>query len=144
MSIEYASLKNQTNDNFIKHHDIANVYNNSWALSSVEILAENAVLFNVMISGSKILYFGFFFSSDYLLFQLADNLNLPYRSQSFDHVLSVAVLHHFASEKRRVIALEEMFRLLSIGGTAYICVWAREQSNRNVSILEKIKRTVRV
>ncbi|XP_046395704.1 uncharacterized protein LOC124162967 [Ischnura elegans] len=59
-----------------------------------------------------------------------DNLSLPFRDESFDAVLSVAVVHHFATTERRVNALRELARVLRIGGRLIISVWAMEQRHR--------------
>lgn len=61
---------------------------------------------------------------------MCDNLSLPFRDESFDAVLSVAVVHHFATTERRVCALRELARILRIGGRLIISVWAMEQQHR--------------
>ncbi|XP_037942700.1 uncharacterized protein LOC119675566 [Teleopsis dalmanni] len=61
---------------------------------------------------------------------LCDNLELPFRDESFDAVLSLAVVHHFATTERRVSALRELARILRIGGRVVITVWALEQRHR--------------
>ncbi|SPP89591.1 uncharacterized protein LOC117591102 [Drosophila guanche] len=61
---------------------------------------------------------------------LCDNLELPFRDNSFDAVLSLAVVHHFATTERRVQALRELARILRIGGRVVITVWALEQRHR--------------
>ncbi|PNF27050.1 hypothetical protein B7P43_G10412 [Cryptotermes secundus] len=61
---------------------------------------------------------------------LCDNLSLPFRDESFDAVLSVAVVHHFATTERRVGALRELARVLRIGGRLIITVWAMKQRHR--------------
>uniref|UniRef100_A0A1A9W899 Methyltransferase type 11 domain-containing protein n=1 Tax=Glossina brevipalpis TaxID=37001 RepID=A0A1A9W899_9MUSC len=61
---------------------------------------------------------------------LCDNLELPFRDESFDAVLSVAVIHHFATTERRVNALRELARILRVGGRVLITVWALEQKHR--------------
>jgi ubiquinone/menaquinone biosynthesis C-methylase UbiE len=66
---------------------------------------------------------------------LCDNLSLPFRDDSFDAVLSVAVVHHFATTERRVGALRELARVLRIGGRLIITVWAMKQRHRKVSAL---------
>ena len=53
----------------------------------------------------------------------ADNLNLPFRQNQFDFVLSVAVIHHFSSESRRMKAIDELLRITTIGGYILITVW---------------------
>ncbi|KAF7997126.1 hypothetical protein HCN44_005403 [Aphidius gifuensis] len=61
---------------------------------------------------------------------VCDNLSLPFRDESFDAVLSIAVVHHFATTERRVNALKELARVLRIGGKLVISVWAMEQRHR--------------
>lgn len=63
---------------------------------------------------------------------MCDNLSLPFRDESFDAVLSIAVVHHFATTDRRVQALRELARVLRIGGKLIISVWAMEQRHRKV------------
>ncbi|XP_066905658.1 serine-rich adhesin for platelets isoform X2 [Halyomorpha halys] len=61
---------------------------------------------------------------------VCDNLALPFRDESFDAVLSIAVVHHFATTERRITALKELARILRIGGRLVISVWAMEQRHR--------------
>ena len=63
---------------------------------------------------------------------LCDNLNLPFRDESLDAVLSVAVIHHVATAERRVRALRELARVIRVGGRVMISVWAMEQRHRKV------------
>ncbi|XP_063300987.1 alkylated DNA repair protein alkB homolog 8 isoform X1 [Pelobates fuscus] len=58
---------------------------------------------------------------------VCDALDVPFRTGSFDACLSIAVIHHFATEERRLRALMELTRLLRSGGKALIYVWAMEQ-----------------
>ncbi|XP_014821314.1 PREDICTED: probable tRNA methyltransferase 9-like protein [Calidris pugnax] len=58
------------------------------------------------------------------------SLCLPYRSECFDAVLSIAVIHHFSTEERRMRAIKEMARILRVGGQIMIYVWAMEQKRR--------------
>lgn len=66
---------------------------------------------------------------------ICDNLALPFREESFDAVLSIAVVHHFATTERKVHALKELARVLRIGGRLVISVWAMEQKHRKVRFL---------
>ncbi|XP_065343614.1 uncharacterized protein fid [Cloeon dipterum] len=61
---------------------------------------------------------------------VCDNLALPFKDDCFDAILSVAVVHHFATTERRVNALRELARVLRIGGRMLISVWAMEQRHR--------------
>lgn len=61
---------------------------------------------------------------------VANNLKLPFRDNSFDYVMSVAVIHHISSEKRRLCAIRELVRILKQNGLLFIQVWAFEQQNK--------------
>lgn len=52
---------------------------------------------------------------------------LPFRTQAFDVVLCIAVIHHMATKERRHKALSEVVRILRRGGRALVYVWAMEQ-----------------
>ena len=69
-------------------------------------------------------------SSSSLLLQ-ADTTNLPYVSDTFDAIISIAVIHHLSSEERRVVAIKEMVRVLRPGGRILVYVWAKEQEKRD-------------
>ncbi|KAJ2945153.1 hypothetical protein O0L34_g9216 [Tuta absoluta] len=62
---------------------------------------------------------------------VCDNMCLPYRDESFDAVLSIAVVHHFATVERRAMALRELARVTRIGGRLLLTVWAMEHEGRN-------------
>lgn len=66
---------------------------------------------------------------------LCDNLELPFRDETFDAVLSVAVLHHFANVERRVGAIRELARILRIGGRVIISVWAETKRFESQDVL---------
>ena len=61
---------------------------------------------------------------------IADSLKLPIRSEFFDAVISIAVIHHFSNELLRIQALKEIFRVTKIGGKILIYVWAMEQKEK--------------
>ncbi|NXJ60956.1 TRM9B methyltransferase, partial [Rostratula benghalensis] len=61
---------------------------------------------------------------------VCDNLNLPFRDQCFNAVISIGVIHHFSTKQRRVQAIKEMARVLIPGGQMMVYVWAMEQKNR--------------
>lgn len=56
-----------------------------------------------------------------------DNLKLPFEDNCADAVMSIAVVHHFSTEERRIQAISELFRILKPGGKILIYVWAYEQ-----------------
>ncbi|KAG6931571.1 putative tRNA methyltransferase 9B [Chelydra serpentina] len=61
---------------------------------------------------------------------VCDNLNLPFRDQCFNAIISIGVIHHFSTKQRRIKAIKEMARVLISGGQIMIYVWAMEQKNR--------------
>lgn len=75
----------------------------------------------------------------------AEAKRLPFRSNSGDHVICIAMLHHLASQENRMTALKELIRILKPSGTAMITVWAFEQQNKQGSeskyILQKKKKS---
>lgn len=56
-----------------------------------------------------------------------NNLDLPFEDNSADAIMSIAVIHHFSTQERRVQALRELFRVLKPNGKILIYVWAHEQ-----------------
>ncbi|XP_059620355.1 alkylated DNA repair protein alkB homolog 8 [Phlebotomus argentipes] len=58
---------------------------------------------------------------------LCDCLAIPVRSNSVSACISIAVIHHLASEDRRVQAVREMARILEKSGRGLIYVWAKNQ-----------------
>nr|CAI5829900.1 unnamed protein product [Callosobruchus analis] len=62
---------------------------------------------------------------------LTNCLYLPFKDAIADGVISIAVIHHLASEERRLQAIEEMIRVLKVNGRALIYVWAKDQLKNN-------------
>lgn len=58
---------------------------------------------------------------------VADAVCLPYRNDSFDWAIAIAVYHNIKGEKERLQALLELKRVLKPGGEAFITVWNRWQ-----------------
>ncbi|XP_076002681.1 tRNA (carboxymethyluridine(34)-5-O)-methyltransferase alkbh8 isoform X2 [Genypterus blacodes] len=58
---------------------------------------------------------------------ISDALSVPLRSSSCDACISIAVIHHFSTQERRLAAVRELVRLLKPGGQALVYVWAFEQ-----------------
>ncbi|CAG8479308.1 5940_t:CDS:2 [Diversispora eburnea] len=61
---------------------------------------------------------------------VCDALNLPFRNECFDFIISIAVIHHFTTPERRIAAIEELFRIVKPGSLVLIYVWALEQDAR--------------
>ncbi|TRY74054.1 hypothetical protein TCAL_05060 [Tigriopus californicus] len=58
----------------------------------------------------------------------SDCLFLPFRSGSADGIICIAVIHHLSTWERRLKAVQEMSRVLRIGGSCLIYAWAQEQA----------------
>ncbi|GAB2230978.1 hypothetical protein Droror1_Dr00027259 [Drosera rotundifolia] len=63
---------------------------------------------------------------------VADAVNLPYRTGFGDTAICIAVLHHLSTENRRRKAIEELVRVVKMGGLVLITVWAVEQEDRSL------------
>ena len=59
--------------------------------------------------------------------QVCNAVSLPHKPNSFDAVLSIAMLHHLSTPQRRGRALSEMIRVLRPGGCLLVYVWAAGQ-----------------
>ncbi|XP_060929378.1 alkylated DNA repair protein alkB homolog 8 [Limanda limanda] len=60
---------------------------------------------------------------------VSDALSVPLRTASCDACISIAVIHHFSTQERRLAAVRELVRLLKPRGRALIYVWAFEQEH---------------
>jgi len=58
-----------------------------------------------------------------LNFQTGDALGMPFPDNFFDKVFSIAVLHHFPSERIRIKSLNEAKRVLKKDGLLILTVW---------------------
>lgn len=58
---------------------------------------------------------------------VADGLNLPHENGRFDFAISIAVIHHFATEERRIDAIRHILTKLRVGGQFLVYCWALEQ-----------------
>ena len=57
----------------------------------------------------------------------SDALSLPIKSETADACISIAVIHHFSTEARRIKAVQELHRILRIGGHCLVYAWAKDQ-----------------
>lgn len=69
----------------------------------------------------------------------AEALALPFRQNSADACISIAVIHHLASDTRRLEALKRIVELLKVGGRALIYVWAFEQKLKDGKTTNYVK-----
>lgn len=67
---------------------------------------------------------------------LADALNLPFKNNFADAVISIAVIHHLSNEERRIKAIAEMIKICKVGGKILIYVWANVKKDSGDSFIE--------
>eukprot|EP01025_Chloroclados_australasicus_P030710 TRINITY_DN30903_c0_g1_i2.p1 TRINITY_DN30903_c0_g1~~TRINITY_DN30903_c0_g1_i2.p1 ORF type:complete len:368 (-),score=35.30 TRINITY_DN30903_c0_g1_i2:233-1336(-) len=65
---------------------------------------------------------------------VCDGYKVPMRTASSDAVLSIAVLHHVSGVDNRLKMLEELKRVVKVGGQVLVTVWAVEQENPQKTI----------
>lgn len=75
------------------------------------------------------------YSTEHLQAAQCDCCSLPYRSSVFDIAISIALLHHIATEKRRVACIQEIIRIVAPPAPGrrscfLIYAWALEQGIR--------------
>jgi len=66
---------------------------------------------------------------------LCDGCDLPFNDNSFDHVFSVAVIHHLSTLERREKFLSEMVRVCKPGGRIMFQVWSTTSPKFDTSLL---------
>ena len=66
-----------------------------------------------------------------------DVTSLPFKDNSFDYAICIAVLHHLSNEERRVQAIKEALRILKFGGKILYSVWSYEQDPDSRRCFEK-------
>ena len=54
-------------------------------------------------------------------------LSIPFESNMFDNVITIAVIHHLSTKEERINAIKEIHRICKDGGRFMIYVWAFEQ-----------------
>ena len=59
---------------------------------------------------------------------VSDALILPYRSDVFDVVICIALLHHLSTHANRMRVLQELVRICRVGGQILVTAWALEQN----------------
>ena len=58
---------------------------------------------------------------------VANNCTLPYKDNSFDSAISIAVIHHLSTSELRQLAINEIIRITKPNGLIMIQVWAFER-----------------
>lgn len=58
---------------------------------------------------------------------VADCMSIPLRDNSCDAAICIAVMHHLSTKERRIRCVEELARVVRVGGMINIQAWAMEQ-----------------
>lgn len=66
-----------------------------------------------------------------------DCLKLPFKESSFDACMMIAVLHHLATEERRLNALKEIYNILAPGGLLMVTVWGFEDNKEEFGLVSQ-------
>lgn len=61
---------------------------------------------------------------------IANCLDIPYKDNSFDFSMSIAVFHHLMSDIKRINAVKEMIRVTKRDGECIFSVWSLENQNK--------------
>ena len=64
-------------------------------------------------------------------FYKANIINIPENDNTFDCVISIAVIHHLDTFDKRVQSILECLRVLKTGGKFMFQIWSYEQDNTN-------------
>eukprot|EP00980_Cylindrotheca_fusiformis_P015851 scaffold4637_cov128-Cylindrotheca_fusiformis.AAC.22 len=62
---------------------------------------------------------------------VGDCMNVPFRSNSVDAAICIAVMHHLSTPERRIRCIEELVRIVRPGGTINIQAWAMKQEENS-------------
>jgi len=142
------------NNNIIEDRDVWNVYNKiafafsitrankwDWITSFVTCLPKGCSILDIGCgNGRNMIHKGYNFkgidASDEFVkickekdldVVLADMCSIPYKSESFEHAISIASFHHLSTVPRRILALREVHRILKPNGRVLMSIWSKEQ-----------------
>jgi ubiquinone/menaquinone biosynthesis C-methylase UbiE len=78
----------------------------------------------------------------YIQTTLSDVTATTYKANSFDAIISIAVIHHLATESRRIQMIQEIKRILKIGGLCLITSWAA--SNNHTNTIKQLDKSIKL
>lgn len=67
-----------------------------------------------------------------------DMTNIPFDNNTFDYIFCIHVLEHIPDDRK---AMNELYRVLKLGGTAYLCVPLKKTFHEDLSIADPKERT---
>lgn len=62
---------------------------------------------------------------------------LPFRDKSIDYVMCVAAFHHLSNRERRIKALNELHRVLTIDGKMFLTIWSKIQPKKTRRVFKE-------
>ncbi len=64
--------------------------------------------------------------------------HVPFKKNSFELIISVAVIHHFKHQKTRQMVIHELLELLKTNGLLIITVWKRDRPGKIGDVILKL------
>jgi ubiquinone/menaquinone biosynthesis C-methylase UbiE len=145
-SIETSHVKN-VYEEIATHFDNNRSYKWSWVSEFLNTLKTNSVVYDIgcgngrnMINNNakNLIFSGIDNCENFVTLCKSKNLNvinanmtnIPFKSNSADAILCIAVFHHLENKENRVKALLEMKRLIKIGGKIMLSTWSINQPQK--------------
>lgn len=69
-------------------------------------------------------------------------INIPFKDNSFDAILSIASFHHLSTIDERIMCLQEMKRILKPGGKLLLSVWSIHQPHKTKRVFNNYGDTI--
>jgi SAM-dependent methyltransferase len=67
---------------------------------------------------------------------LGSTIDIPFPSNHFDAVISIAVIHHLVTDDRRIKAIKELIRICKNDGNIMIQVWSDKANVKSTDIVD--------
>ena len=65
---------------------------------------------------------------------LANCIDIPFHSNTFDYVICISVIHHLSTDERRKDCIWDMLRVLKKGGQGLMNVWSCENQSKHIFV----------
>lgn len=70
--------------------------------------------------------------------QVGSMLDIPFKDNTYDAVMNIAVLHHLSSKERRKKGITEIVRVLKNKGMGIISVWQYDEKDKKKNEIDKM------
>jgi len=147
--LENISVK-QIYNQIANHFDSTRHYKWQWITDFILSMPTNSTIYDIGCgNGRNMLYPNYNFigidnSESFVNICLDKGLNvlhgemdnLPFENNSCDAIINIAAFHHLASIDRRLKSLNEMNRVLKLGGKILLSVWSKDQPAKTKRVFE--------